>query len=81
MRVLKILEGIYEDGKVTLCSEIEGVKKAKLLVIVLEEIKKGITDEDYTKAIGRLKERNPFSFIKDPVLWQKEIRRDRELPD
>ncbi|MGR3311140.1 MAG: hypothetical protein ACUZ77_10245 [Candidatus Brocadiales bacterium] len=79
--MLKVLEGTYEDGKVTLSSEIEGIKKAKLLVIVLEELKREVTDEDYTKAIERLKKKNPFSYIKDPVLWQRETRRDRELPD
>lgn len=77
--MVKILEGVYEDGKVTLSSEIEGVKKAKLLVIVLEELKSELTDADYAKTIARLKEKNPFAYIKDPVLWQKEIRRDREL--
>lgn len=78
--MLKVLEGIYEDGKITLSSEIEGIKKAKLLVIVLEELKREITNEDYTKAIERLKKRDPFSFVKDPILWQREIRKDRELP-
>lgn len=57
----------------TLSSQIEGVKKAKLLVIVLEELRDEITDEEYTKAIERLKKTNPFSYIKDPILsddWQ-----------
>lgn len=79
--MVRVLEGMYENGKVTLSSGIEGVKKAKLLVIVLEELKREITDEMYSKAIERLKKKNPFSHIKDPVLWQREIRKDRELPD
>lgn len=77
--MVKVLEGTYEEGKITLKSEMEGVKKAKVLVIVTDELKKGITDESFAKAIERLKRNNPFRKINDPVKWQREIRKDREL--
>ena len=30
--------------------------------------------------LERIRERNPFRDIKDPVAWQREVREDRELP-
>lgn len=40
---------------------------------------------DYTRALKALEElskmdNNPFHDIKDPVAWQREIRKDRPLP-
>ncbi|MEK9196123.1 MAG: hypothetical protein AAB914_02025 [Patescibacteria group bacterium] len=32
------------------------------------------------EAMHRLQEMQPFSGIKDPVAWQREIRKDRKLP-
>ncbi len=32
-------------------------------------------------ALGKLAQINAFSTIKDPVKWQKQIRKDRKLPN
>jgi antitoxin component of MazEF toxin-antitoxin module len=37
--------------------------------------------EAFRKAVKKLQEVNAFSSIKDPVTWQREIRKDRPLPD
>ena len=43
---------------------------------VKKEEKKGVLKE----ALDKLRSKGTFKGIKDPIAWQKEIRRDRVLP-
>jgi len=35
---------------------------------------------ELTEILGRIRTRNPFQGIVDPVAWQRDIRQDRALP-
>ena len=68
---LRVPKAYIEDAKLALGDKAD---------LALPQLHKAQDREKIMQAIKELQALKPFKDIKDPVAWQREIRKDRPLP-
>ena len=72
--MFKTIEALYDNGRITVINDEIKVKKAKVLITIIEEekpLKSGMKATALFKLSGILK-----SFKEDPVKYQRRIREE-----
>ena len=78
----KTYEAILNGNRVDWTSEAPKEKSPLRVHITILEEENSVTSrgEKMAEVLAKLAERSVFSEIKDPVEWQRELRKDRTLP-
>jgi len=75
------LKAHIENGKIILDEPISFPEKTKVIVTILEEVDVAIPDKERLAVTLRKIAKTKHSYLEtDPMVWQKEIRKDRKLP-
>lgn len=84
MTALQAEADIAADGSVTLTRPLPAwVRPGRVLMTLLVNESTTAADERLERrrqALDRLRQADPFREIADPSAWQRELRRDREVP-
>ena len=73
------VEAIWENGEIKWINGSLPPKKCKLIILYEEE---EVADVDFEALFAKLADLGTFNHIKDPVEWQREIRKSWDtLPD